>query len=430
MTVTDDRLNATYIIESPIGIRRAAELLAGEQSIGSFGRVGGESDEIIEKFGARVESVEILGHTERPTLLSAIPQLPEGALYHRGKVVISFPVHNFGQNLPALAVVLLGNLFELQELTGIRLEDIHFPKDFERKFQPPAFGITGTRKLIDVLEGPIIGTIVKPKLGLGAAATAALVTELGMAGIHFIKDDECMTDPPHAPLADRVRKIAPALDKLADRLGHKVMYAFNITDEPEQMRRNHDLVLANGGTCVMISLNACGFAAAAGLRRYSQLPIHGHRAGWGMLTRHPMLGMSFIAYLKLWRLAGIDQMHIGGLQSKFWEVDESVSASARACLEHFGSFPPIMPVLSSGQWGGQAAKTYQQIGCDDVIYLAGGGILAHPGGPAAGVRAVAKAWEAATRSIPLEEYAKSNPELRQSIEMFGHLRAERGQVHD
>jgi ribulose-bisphosphate carboxylase large chain len=423
-----DRLYANYTIESPIGIRRAAELLASEQSIGSFGRVGGESDEIIDRFGARVESVEVLGSVDCATLPSAIPGLSSSTVYERGNVVISFPIHNFGENLPALAAVLLGNLFELQELTGVRLEDIQLPKDFERKFQPPRFGLAGTRQLTGVLDGPIIGTIIKPKLGLGPDATAALVTELTSAGIHFIKDDECMTNPAHAPLGERIRKIAPAIERAADRMGRKVMYAFNISDEPDTMRRNHDLVLANGGTCVMISLNACGFAAAAGLRRYSEVPIHGHRAGWGMLTRHPMLGMSFIAYQKLWRLAGVDQIHIGGLQSKFWEEDASVSASARACLEPLGSFSPIMPVLSSGQWGGQAAQTYQEIGCADVIYLAGGGILAHPGGAAAGVRAIADAWEAARRSIPLSEYAQSSPALRQSIETFGNLRSERGRV--
>jgi ribulose-bisphosphate carboxylase large chain len=426
--MSDDRLYAKYIIETPIGIRRAADLLASEQSIGSFGRVSGESDEVIERFGARVESIEVLGHGDRATLPSAILELAQNAVYDRGTVVISFPIHNFGENLPALAVVLLGNLFDLQELTGVRLEDIHLPKDFERRFQPPRFGITGTRDLIGVFAGPIIGTIIKPKLGLGADATASLVTELAMGGIHFIKDDECMTNPPHAPLVERIRKIMPALDRVADRLGRKVMYAFNISDEPEQMRRNHDLVVANGGTCVMISLNACGFAAGAGLRRYSEIPIHGHRAGWGMLTRHPMLGMSFVAYQKLWRLAGIDQIHVGGLQSKFWEDDGSVSTSARACLERFGSFPPVMPVLSSGQWGGQASKTYQEVGSDDVVYLAGGGVLAHPSGPAAGVRAIADAWEAARRAIPLDEYAKSSPELRQSIETFGRLRNERGWI--
>ena len=39
------------------------------------------------------------------------------------------------------------------------------------------------------------------------------------------------------------------------------------------------------------------------------------------------------------------------------------------------------------------------------MYLAGGGIMAHPGGPGAGVAAIRQAWEAAVQGIPLERRA-------------------------
>lgn len=44
----------------------------------------------------------------------------------------------------------------------------------------------------------------------------------------------------------------------ADRTGKRVMFAFNLTGEVDQMRRRHDLVLAMGGTRVMASLTAMG----------------------------------------------------------------------------------------------------------------------------------------------------------------------------
>ena len=46
---------------------------------------------------------------------------------------------------------------------------------------------------------------------------------------------------------------------------------------------------------------------------------------------------------------------------------------------------------------------------------AGGGIMAHPGGPAAGVRAMREAWEAAVAGIPLEEHARTHPELGRAL---------------
>ena len=53
------------------------------------------------------------------------------------------------------------------------------------------------------------------------------------------------------------------------------------------------------------------------------------------------------------------------------------------------------------------------------MYLCGGGIVSHPGGAAAGVRAVKQAWEAAVAGIPMADYAKSHPELAASIAKFG-----------
>lgn len=218
---------------------------------------------------------------------------------------------------------------------------------------------------------------------------------------------------------------------VADRTGKKVMYAFNISDEPEAMLRHHDLVREAGGTCVMVSLNTVGLAGVLHLRRYADLPIHGHRNGWGMLTRCPQLGIDFAAYQKLWRVAGVDHIHVNGLQNKFWEPDDSVVRSITAVLTPLLGGFSCLPVISSGQWGGQAPATYQQTRSLDCMYLAGGGILAHPGGPAAGVKGIRQAWEAAVAGIPLEEYAREHLELHQSLRKFGPCAATEGPTdHD
>jgi ribulose-bisphosphate carboxylase large chain len=138
-----------------------------------------------------------------------------------------------------------------------------------------------------------------------------------------------------------------------------------------------------------------------------------------MLTRAPILGMDFTPYQKLWRLAGVDHLHVNGLQNKFWEPDASVVASIRACLTPlFGGYR-VIPVISSGQWGGQAPDTYRETGTVDLMYLAGGGMMAHPGGPGAGVRAIQQAWEAAVRGVPIDHYAANHGELAQAIATFG-----------
>ena len=169
----------------------------------------------------------------------------------------------------------------------------------------------------------------------------------------------------------------------------------------------------------MVSLNSVGHVGVEYLRRNCQLPIHGHRNGWGMFSRCPALGMDFRAYQKLWRLAGVDHLHVNGLQNKFSESDESVVRSIKACLTPLFGNDPVMPVISSGQWGGQAPATFEQTKTLDLMYLAGGGMIGHPLGPAAGVAAIRQAWEAAAQGIDLEMYAQSHEELRASIEFYG-----------
>jgi ribulose-bisphosphate carboxylase large chain len=196
------------------------------------------------------------------------------------------------------------------------------------------------------------------------------------------------------------------------------MYAFNISDELEAMLRHYEKVVQAGGTCAMVSLNSVGLAGVKKICDVGALAVHGHRNGWGMLTRHPLLGVEFTAYQKIWRLAGVDQIHVNGIANKFWEPDDSVVRSIQACLEPLPGLCPMLPVISSGQWGGQAPETYRRTGTVDVLYLAGGGILAHPDGPAAGVRSLRKWWEAAVEGFTLQEAAAKYPQLQKSVAKF------------
>src|SRR6185295_6059899 len=116
------------------------------------------------------------------------------------------------------------------------------------------FGIEGTRKLTGVTDRPIIGTIIKPSVGLSPQQTAELVKTLAEAGIDFVKDDELMADPPHSPFDARVDAVMRVINAHADRTGKKVMYAFNISDELDAMQRHYEKVVKSGGTCAMISL--------------------------------------------------------------------------------------------------------------------------------------------------------------------------------
>jgi ribulose-bisphosphate carboxylase large chain len=297
--------------------------------------------------------------------------------------------------------------------------DIDFPPQYLSQFRGPVFGIAGCRKLTGVYERPLIGTIIKPSIGLSPEETADLVDVLVKAGIDFIKDDELLSSSANSPFEKRVDAVMRVINAFADKTGKKVMYAFNISGEMDEMLHRYDYIEKAGGTCAMISINSVGLAGTKKICDLGQLAIHAHRNGWGMLTRHPLLGIEFPAYEKLWRLAGVDQLHVNGIGNKFWEQDDSVVRSIQCCLTPLGKQNLILPVVSSGQWGGQAPETYQRTKTIDLLYMAGGGIMAHPAGAAAGVKALQQAWEAAVEGLSIPEAANRYPEFKLSVEKFG-----------
>jgi ribulose-bisphosphate carboxylase large chain len=414
----NDRIEASYLIETAYPVEDAAAAMAGEQSSGTFVALPGETPELKARAAARVERIDDLGPVAEPSLPGAGRA---GDAHHLARVTLSWPMANLGPSLPNLMATVAGNLFELHWFSGLRLVDLRLPDAFTAACPGPAFGIEGTRRLSGVADGPLIGTIVKPSVGLSATETAALVAELCAAGIDFIKDDELQADGPSCPFEDRARAVMAVINDHAERTGKRVMYAFNLTGEVDEMRTRHDLVESLGGTCVMASINSVGLTGMLALRRHARLPIHAHRNGWGYLSRHPALGFDYRAWSVFWRLAGADHLHVNGLANKFCESDDSVIASARALLQPLSAAHPAvaMPVFASGQSARQVHVTWTSLGRADLIHAAGGGIMAHPDGPAGGVRSIRDAWDAAMAGIPLEKAAQGSRALAAALVRYG-----------
>ena len=413
------RIEADYLIETAIDPMQAAEIMAGEQSSGTFRSVPAETPELKLRAAARIEQLEALEPVMTPTLPGAM-QPKDKQIWQRALVTLSWPLDNIGPSLPNLITTIAGNLFELQPLSGIRLLDLRLPTAFAERYAGPKFGMQGTRAFAGVPERPLIGTIIKPSVGLSAEATGALVTDLCAGGIDFIKDDELQADGPSCPFEDRVKSTMRAVNAAADKTGKKAMVAFNLTGETDEMRRRHDLVRDCGGTCVMVNLTGVGMSGMIDIGRHTEMPIHAHRAGWGALTRDPLLGWSYPAWSKLWRLAGADHMHVNGFDNKFTESNESVAASVASLKDPlFGNSPMCaVPVFSSGQTVRQAAATLNAAGSPDVLVTAGGGIIAHPDGVTEGVKAMRQAYDAAMQGVDVDVYAKEYHELTAALAAF------------
>jgi len=410
-----NRVIATYFIETALDPHQAAAVLAGEQSSGTFVSVPGETEELKHQFAARVEEVTVLQSVDQPSL----PGDP-GAKgpFNRAMIKVSWSLDNFGYNLPVLISTVQGNLYELRQFTGLRLMDLEFPDAFVAQYRGPAFGIEGCRKLTSVWDRPLMGTIIKPSVGLTPDQTADLVNQLAIAGIDFIKDDELQSSSSNSPFELRLQKVLGVINRHFQETGKKIMYAVNISGEIDEMMSRYEMIVKLGGICAMVNVNSVGIAATKKICDNGTLAIHAHRNGWGMLTRHPMLGMDFRAYQKLWRLVGVDQLHVNGIQNKFWESDDSVVSSIGAMMQPLGKQLDPLPVVSSGQWGGQAFETWRRTETTDLLYMAGGGILAHPMGPQAGVKALQQAWTAAVEGLTMDEAIAAFPAFAASAAKF------------
>ncbi len=400
---SENHIEVKYYIKTQIEIEKAADIIAALQSIGVWSGIGDRFKSTLYKYSAKV--IEI----------SNVKKEKESS----GFVKIAYPYINFGFNIPNLLSTVAGELYEMNIFSSIKLLDIEFPPSYLNNFIGPKFGIKGCRDILKIYGRPIIGAIIKPCVGLSAKELSDLAYEGFSGGIDFIKDDELLADASYNTVTERVKRVTEKIKQIEDETGEKKMYAFNITGRLDRLRELHDIVVENGGKCIMINAAAVGMEALRELAEYSELPIHCHRVFSAILVRNNLFNMSFPLITKLFRLCGADQIHCGAIQGKLFENDEQVLLNMGECTKDLQNIKPAMPVSSGGQWAGKAPINAKKIGHYDFIHLAGSGTYSHPDGPFAGAKSMKQAWDAVIKGISLEEYAKEHIELKKAIEFFG-----------
>ncbi len=340
-----------------------------------------------------------------------------------------FEADNISQILSAIA----GNIYGMRVIENLRLLDISFPKDIVKAYKGPKFGIEGIRKLIKVEKRPLLGTIVKPKVGLNEDEHAKVCGEAWSGGLDIVKDDENLTSMTFNKFEKRISETLKVRDKIENETGERKMYMPNISAKLSTMKKRADYVIENGGEYVMVDIITLGFSALQEIRDYLEdknLVIHAHRAMHAAFTRNKKHGMTMLALAKLMRLIGMDQLHTGTVVGKMegpkQEVrdinkvitEATIKGNDIAMLDQdWGNIKPILPVASGGLSPLHAPELIEILG-KDVIFQFGGGCHGHPDGTKAGAKAIRQAIAAVIDGIELKEYAKSNPELKKAIEKW------------
>lgn len=377
-----------------ISMEEAAGAAAAESSIGTWTELGTERP-YVKRLAAKVFRIE------------------------GDRAWIAYPAELFEPgNMPNLLSSIAGNVFGLRALRNIRLEDVRFPRGLLEGFKGPRHGIGGIREILRVRDRPLLGTIIKPKLGLMAEDHAQVAYEAWIGGCDIVKDDENLSGQAFNPFEDRLLRTLEARDRAEEETGERKAYMVNITAETGKMLERAQLVLERGGEYAMVDVLTCGFAALQTLReRDLGLVIHAHRAGHAALTRNPRHGISMRVLAKALRAVGVDQLHIGAVVGKMFESRGEVAENLEALKGEMGPLKPVMPVASGGLHPALVPAIMEFFGID-VVIQAGGGIHGHPKGTVEGARAMRQAIEATLEGIPLADYARSHRELGAALEAW------------
>jgi Ribulose 1,5-bisphosphate carboxylase, large subunit len=290
-----------------------------------------------------------------------------------------------------------------------------------REFKGPKFGIPGLRKILKRPEKPLVGTIVKPKIGLPPKGMADFIYEAGMGGLTNGKDDETLSNQRFCPLEDRVVAIAEAIDRVKAETGQVMIHAINVSTKGDQILEVAERAQELGASELMVDVITCGFAAVQVLAEDPsiKLPIHVHRTMHGAITRNKDLGVSMVVFAKLVRMCGGDALHVGTFGvGKMEESSAEDLANQRACVGPELPYEKVMPVCSGGMHPALIEPLVKITGTN-VQIQAGGGVAGHPRGVRSGARAMVQAVEAAYQGIPFSEYSKSHQELREAINKWG-----------
>lgn len=387
-----------YRVTTDLPMEKAAEAIAAEQSTGTWTGISTLDNEVFTSLGARV--IDISGDT----------------------IIVEFPIDDFSievGTVPQILSVIAGNLFGLGALKGVRLEDVTFPKAILEQYKGPKFGAEGIRKALDRPEKPLVGTIVKPKIGLNPKKTAEYVYEAGAGGLTNSKDDETLVDQSFCPIEDRTLAVAEALDRL-EAEGHKMMHAINVSTRGDKIVELAEKVQSWGAREIMVDVITCGFGAVQALAEDPSIkvPIHVHRTMHGAFTKDPLHGVAMLPLTKLTRMCGGDALHIGTLGVGKMSGSTKEDANLPACLGADVPYKAVMPVCSGGVYPGIVEAIVKKAG-NNVQIQAGGGVAGHPGGVRAGAMGMSQAVDAAFLGIPKEEYAKDHRELAIALETWG-----------
>jgi ribulose-bisphosphate carboxylase large chain len=382
-------------------------------------------------------------------------------------VWIAYPWRIFdrGGNVQNILTFIVGNVLGMKEVSALKLIDVWFPPAMLEQYDGPSYTIDEMRKYLGVYDRPILGTIIKPKIGLTSAEYAEVCYDFWVGGGDFVKNDEPQANQDFCPYDKMVKEVKQAMDKAVKETGKKKVHSFNVSaPDFDTMIERCEMIRAagfeKGSYAFLIDGVTAGWMAVQTLRRkYPDVFIHFHRAAHGAFTRpENPFGFSVLVLSKFARLAGASGIHTGtaGVGKMKGSPKEDITAANNILKIHasghffeqswvkipmrdedvlklmkddfahhsvlqedgWRGLKKCCPIISGGLNPTLLKPFIEVMGSLDFITTMGAGCHAHPDGTRAGATALVQACEAYKKGVDITEYAKNHKELKRAIEFF------------
>lgn len=414
---TENYIIATYTaaLKSKMMATTLAQFAAIEQSTGTWIRVPAETDEV-----RREHIAKVLGCYEVPNFEYEVPKEVEERYY---VFRIAFPVTNLMNskgkfNFPLMFTAIYGNI----SMGGkLKLVDFQMPKQVLKHFKGPKYGIEGFKKLLGIEGRPVLNNMIKPCTGHSCEIAGELAYEAFVGGCDVVKDDELIADTEFNTLEDRLALVMEAADRATSETGEKKIYTIGICDGYPDILEHANKVQEMGGNGLLINYLPSGLSMLRAIAedKSIKLPILAHMDFAGTWYQDQWSGVaSNLTLGKIPRICGADSIVLPAPYGKAIVIDERFFMNIKELTYPLQKIKPTMPMPSGGITAGMIEKCIKDCGID-IMIGSGGGVHAHPDGPAAGARSLRQAIDAAVKGIPAKEYAKDHEELAKAIGVWG-----------
>jgi len=358
---------------------------------------------------------------------------------------IAYPIDLFDRNITdgramicSFLTLCIGNNQGMGDVEYAKIHDFYVPPTFLKLFDGPSTTISDLWRVLrrPVVDGGfIVGTIVKPKLGLRPQPFARACYDFWLGG-DFIKNDEPQGNQLFAPLKETIPLVADAMKRAQDDTGEAKLFSANITadDHYEMLARGEFILETFAENADHVAFLVDGYvtgpaAITTARRRFPNQYLHYHRAGHGAVTS-PQTKRGYTAFVlsKMARMQGASGIHTGTMSYGKMEGEPGDKDMAYMIMDDSADGPfyhqewegmnPTTPIISGGMNALRMPGFFENLGTSNLILTAGGGAYGHIDGAAEGaisLRQAEQCWKAGADPV---EFAKEHKQFARAFESF------------